>query len=370
VTVEPLPPEAVLASMRTALHAGAERMSPPVVQPLGQLLDLLGEGMRARVFAVEGAEDACLRPDFTVAVALEHLRRGSPGGRYAYEGPAFRAAPAGSDRPTEFLQLGVERIGEPGGERDDAEVAARAFFAAEAGGREDLQLVMGDLALFDAFCEGLGVAAPTRARLKQRMGAPEAFAAELERAPARGGEGGRLPRLLAGLPAEEAAGVLEELWAVAGVTPVGGRTPADIAARLAGRGQGAATGVSEAQRWLIARWTEIGGEPLAAIAQAMVLARRAGVDLHGRLESCAKRVAAMAAAGVSLERQRLDFGFGRPFGYYDGFLFEVRSDQLPDDAPVAAGGRYDGLLGRLRPGAEATAVGCMVRPGRAWRGNA
>lgn len=374
MTAEPPPPASVLEAMRAPLLGGAERVSPPVLQPLGLLLDLLGESMRARLFAVEGqgVEDACLRPDFTVAVAREHLAGGAAAGRYAYEGPAFRAAPAGSDRPTEFLQLGVERIGERGAERDDAEVAAQAFAAAAAGGRTDLSLVMGDLGLFDGFCAGLGVAERTRARLRQRMGAPEAFRAELERAPQAGrAEEGRLAGLLAALPEAEAAGVLEELWAVAGITPVGGRSPADIVARLAERGRdAAASGLDDAQRSLIARWTEIGGEPLAAIAQAMLLARRAGVDLHGRLEACARRVALLATAGVGLERMRLEFGFGRPFGYYDGFLFEVRSAALPDDAPVAAGGRYDGLLERLAPGEGATAVGCMVRPGRAWSGAA
>jgi ATP phosphoribosyltransferase regulatory subunit HisZ len=80
-----------------------------------------------------------------------------------------------------------------------------------------------------------------------------------------------------------------------------------------------------------------------------MLARRAGVSLDAQFESWARRVAALAAAGVELSAQRLCFGFGRPFGYYDGFLFEVRSAALAADAPVAAGGRYDGLLGRLQP---------------------
>lgn len=367
---EAAPPDAVLRAIRAPLEAGGgERADPPVLQPLGLLLDLLGEAMRGRLFTVggDGAEDACLRPDFTVAVAREHLRRGAAEGRYLYEGPAFRAAPAGSDRPREFLQMGVEGIGGSAAEREDAEIAAAAFHAAAAGGRADLELIMGELALFDAFCAGLGVAAPVRARLTRRLGAPDAFRAELERAPAVSVPGGRLAGMLAGLPAGEAAEVLEELWAMTGVTPVGGRPAAEIAGRLAERGR-APAGVSESQAALIGRWVEIGGEPLAAIAQAMVLARRAGVNLQGGLEACARRIAALATAGVELGRMRLHFGFGRPFGYYDGFLFEVRSAALPEDAPVAAGGRYDGLLGRLQPGAEATAVGCMVRPGRAWTG--
>jgi ATP phosphoribosyltransferase regulatory subunit len=357
----------VLQAIRAPLQAGAERVDPPVLQPLGLVLDLLGEAMRTRLFTVggEGAEDACLRPDFTVAVAREHLARGASSGRYLYEGPAFRAAPAGDERPQEFLQVGVERIGGEAAERDDAEIAIAAFRACEAGGRTDLRIVMGELGLFDAFCTGLGVASEVRARLRRRLGAAEAFRAELDRTPGPGTAGG-LAELLAGLSPEAAAEVLEELWSMTGVTPVGGRSAAEIAGRLAQRGRTA--GVSNSQAALIARWVEIGGEPLAAIAQAMVLSRRAGVDLHGRLEACARRVAALATAGIGLERMRLDFGFGRPFGYYDGFLFEVRSAALAEDAPLAAGGRYDGLLGRLQPGADAAAVGCMVRPSRAWLG--
>ena len=57
--------------------------------------------------------------------------------------------------------------------------------------------------------------------------------------------------------------------------------------------------------------------------------------------------------------------FGRAFGYYDGFLFDVVSAALGDDRPVAGGGRYDTLLVRLGSAHPSGAVGCMVRPGRA-----
>ena len=65
---------------------------------------------------------------------------------------------------------------------------------------------------------------------------------------------------------------------------------------------------------------------------------------------------------------RFATAFGRDFGYYDGMLFEVRSAALPEDQPVAAGGRYDGLPARLGARGATGAVGCMVRPARAWSG--
>jgi len=47
---------------------------------------------------------------------------------------------------------------------------------------------------------------------------------------------------------------------------------------------------------------------------------------------------------------------------------EVRSAALGPDRPVASGGRYDGLLARLGGATDARAVGCVVRPWRAFSG--
>jgi len=109
VRTEPPIPAETRAAIRAALTPGAEVVDAPILQPLGLLLDLAGEAMRARLFVVqaEGGAELCLRPDFTVAVARRHLEGGTAAGRYFYEGRAFRASPD-TDRPEEFVQMGVE----------------------------------------------------------------------------------------------------------------------------------------------------------------------------------------------------------------------------------------------------------------------
>jgi ATP phosphoribosyltransferase regulatory subunit len=171
------------------------------------------------------------------------------------------------------------------------------------------------------------------------------------------------------LPEAQAAEVVSELWATGGLRTVGGRTAADVARRLAQR-DGERESLSEGQRRWLERWTKIDGQPREALEAISDLAREAGAEMGAALQQASDRFARLQEAGVPADRQRLCAGFGRPFGYYDGFLFEVRSAALPTDEPVAAGGRYDGLLGRLQPGADAPAVGCMVRPYRAWSGAA
>jgi ATP phosphoribosyltransferase regulatory subunit len=379
ITLEPSCPEAVLAAIRAPFLAQDARLiDTPVMQPLALLLDLSGEAMRSRLFVVQadGIDEACLRPDFTIPVALAHMASGDGAATYRYEGKAFVTAPAGSGRPEEFLQIGLERLGGQGPKAEDAQLLTLAWRAASAGGRGDLTVALGDVSLFSGFVDALGLGASMAARLKRAFARPLSLKTELERAqssdpPPR--EGDHLASLLARLPEAEAAAALEELWAVAGIEPVGGRKAEEIVHRLAARAKDrAAPRLTAAQADLASRFLAIDDSPEAALAQIQALADEAGADLSAQLSDWSRRLEILEAGAAPLACMRLSPAFGRAFGYYDGFLFEVRSAALGAEAPLAAGGRYDSLLARLRAqsgaggGPVGGAAGCMVRPWRAW----
>ena len=252
----------------------------------------------------------------------------------------------------------------------DAAIAGLAWRAALAGERDDLTLEMGDIGLFRTFLAALGLPPPLVTRLDRAFRRPQSLRAELERAqtPAPAADGnGRIASMLADLPPDAAAEALQELWSLAGVQPVGGRSPAEIAHRLAERAEAArAPALSAADADKIARFLAISDQPVAALGAVGKLAKSAALETA--VEAWSARVAALMAEGASKQRMRLSTAFGRAFGYYDGFLFEARSMALGPDRPVAAGGRYDGLLARLGARRSAGAVGCMVRPWRAYAG--
>ena len=379
IALEPAVPREVLEAVRTPFMAGgAEPIDTPVMLPLAQVLDLAGEAMRARLFVVQadGIDEACLRPDFTIPVASAHLALDRAEGRYVYEGKAFQVAPPGSDRAEEFVQVGLEMLGRRAPRAADGEALHLAWRAAEAGGRKDLRATLGDIGLFAGFVDGLGLDPGTAARLKRAFLRPGKMAAELARAQSSDGgvrEGDKVAELLAGLPEAQAAAALEELWTLAGIEPVGGRGAAEIVRRLAERANSrSAPRLSAAQGELITRFLAIEGRPQAALDQAEALAREAGADLDGLWADWAERLNLLADAGLPDAALTLAAGFGRPFGYYDGFLFAVWSEALGPDEPVAAGGRYDSLLtrmgGKTSEAGAASAVGAMVRPARAWNG--
>jgi ATP phosphoribosyltransferase regulatory subunit len=371
-------PADVLDAIRAPFRAAdGERLEAPIVQPLSLFLDLAGEAMRERLFIVQSpnGEEACLRPDFTILAAKAHIEGGSASGRYVYEGHAFRVAPAGAGRSEEFLQIGLEVFDDADPIEADAGMAALAWTAATAGGRSDLTLLLGDVALFGAFVDSLGVPGALASRLKRSFASPRRLRAELDGArredrPApRGNE--RLAGLLAALPETEAAAVLTEIWALAGIEPIGGRSPAEIAHRLADRARLVETPrLTAVQADRIASFLAIADAPPGALAAVARLAGDGAATLEAALGAWERRLAAMTALGVPAGRLRLSTAFGRALGYYDGALFEVRSDALGPDAPAAAGGRYDSLPTKLGGPSGARAVGCVVRPGRAWIGGA
>jgi ATP phosphoribosyltransferase regulatory subunit len=371
----PIPAEVLEAVRAPFLDSPAHLLDAPVLQPLGQLLDLAGETLRERLFVVQTADagpEACLRTDFTLSALNAHLASGRPSGRYFYSGHVFRVAPVGSDRPEEFPQIGIEAFepGEPA--LADAQMAAMAWRSAMAGGRDDLTLIMGDVGLFSAVVDALDLAPPLAARLKRAFSSPRKLRAELESAvngDAAPTGGQRLGALLAGLPEAEATTVLEDSWARAGIEPVGGRSAEEIVHRLGERAALAkAPRLTPAEADLFGRFMSITGEPEAALAAVAALMGEASGALDAGRAAWARRVEAMGAAGVPRTAVHFSAAFGRAFGYYDGVVFEVRSQSLGQDQPVAAGGRYDGLPGKLGASLTTGAVGCMVRPGRAWAG--
>lgn len=357
-------PGSVLDSIRAPFAAA--RGAPaetPLAEPLGVYLDLAGEALRERLFLVQSPEreDRCLRPDFTVGIAKAHIISGASSGRYVYEGMAFRVAPPGSTRSEQFRQIGLEAFESVDPALADVEAVLLAWRAALAGARDDLSVMMGDVALFGAFLGAIGVAGPAMARLTAALSRPARLERELTDEITS--KASPLAELLVGLEEAKAVAVLEEIWGLAGIEPVGGRGAADVVHRLASRAPDTlAYRVSDEARALIRQYLSIDGEPAAALDAISRLAR--GAALEKALTLWKQRLSAMSE--IPADRMRFAAGFHRPFGYYDGLLFEVRSAALGEDQPVAAGGRYDSLLARLGHPAAIGAVGCMVRPGRAW----
>lgn len=373
MNTEPPVPDDVLAAIRAPfVQAQARRVDPAVIQPLNVLLDLAGEAMRVRLFVVqdEGGREACLRPDFTVAVVRDHVAAGADDGRYLYEGKAFRVAPPGAPagHPEEFVQIGLEAFTDKAQPYDMAQFPLLAWRAAQAGGRGDLALHIGDVGLFQAFLADIGVASALAARLQRLLTQSGELDAELVRAQQPAPRPGHpLAASLAELPQDDAVAALETYWAENDLPRVGGRDAAEIVMRLRRRAEEARVPpLGRDQADLIARYLEIASPLTQALTRVRDLAR--GPALDAKLADWEALPTALEAGGAPLDRAFFSAKIASPFSYYDDFLFDITSEALGPSRPVASGGRYDALLTQLGGSRGQRAAGCMVRPARAWAG--
>ncbi|MDH3667123.1 MAG: ATP phosphoribosyltransferase regulatory subunit [Paracoccaceae bacterium] len=338
------------------------------------LIDLYGEDIRARAFLFPGiggpggSDEMCLRPDFTVPVVRAHSARGwDRAARYAYQGPVFRRQDPGSTRPTEYLQAGIENLGDPDAAVADAEVLALIRRALEAAGAGPIEISTGDLGIAFALLDALPMPPRRCHQLRRHFWRPARFHELVEEAVAGpSAPGATRARLIAAATGPEPDRAVAVLAEAAG-QPIGLREVDEITARARALAEAAGEPPMPAEHAeLIETALSIKGPAGNALARLRALTDAAGVDITPALDRFEARLEALDQAGLDAARMPFDAAFGRNLEYYEGFVFEVTardgSGARPDLPPLAGGGRYDAMTQRLGAARPIPAVGGMIRP--------
>jgi ATP phosphoribosyltransferase regulatory subunit len=352
------------ALLSSFAQAGYIRAEPAILQPAEPFLDLSGEDIRKSLYLTTdpGGEELCLRPDLTIPVACDYLRSsraGQPAG-FSYLGPVFRYR---GGRSNEFLQAGIESFGRQDRAAADAEMLALALQATSAVGLTDVEIRTGDVALFNALIDALGLYPVWRRRLIKDFNRKVSLAEDIERltlatAPGRNEYEGVLAAL-AGSDRKAALALVTDLMSIAGTTNVGGRSVSEIADRFLEQSTLKGGALPRDALKTIKQFLAISGDPDEAVAQLRALAGEAKLDIHAAIDQLESRVGFMAARGIDTKAARFSTAFGRGLDYYTGFEFELHGKGNGVE-PLVAGGRYDGLMTQLGSATPIAAVGFSV----------
>ena len=341
---------------------GAAMAETAIILPAEPYLDTAGEALRRRIFLTrgEGGENLCLRPDFTIPVCMRHIAEGADlPRRYSYRGPVFRQRAGG---PGEFVQAGIEDLGEENRATADARAVADALASLETCGisLDSLDVILGDQGLFEAVLRALGLPEGWQRRLIRTFGHDGQLRAALEnlsRGP-EGALGGVAPDLL-DLARDREEGALTRLIRIrmeeAGLPLHSGRSPGEIAARLIEKVAVAEARLGEGPLQLLETFLAIDcplGEAGDRLAELM---GTVGLDLGRAMTAFQTRNLALQAANVDLADVTYRAAFGRPIDYYTGLVFEAREKGAED--PLVGGGRYDRLMTILGADTPIPAVG-------------
>jgi ATP phosphoribosyltransferase regulatory subunit len=349
--------------LQSFAEAGYERAEPAVLQPAEPFLDLSGEDIRRSLYLTTdpSGEELCLRPDLTIPVARDYLtspRAGQPAG-FSYLGPVFRYR---GGRPSEFLQAGIESFGRQDRAAADAEMLALALKATHAAGA-DVEIRTGDVALFIALIDALGLYPVWRRRLIKDFNRKITLDQDMERltvasSTTRNEYEGVLAAL-AGSDRKAALALVTDLMSIAGASAVGGRTVAEIADRFLEQSTLKGGALPRNALNLIKRFLGISGTPMEAITALRSLAVDASLDIATAIDQLEARIGFMAKQGIDTAKVRFATAFGRGLDYYTGFEFELHRKGNGIE-PLVAGGRYDGLLSQLGAAAPIPAVGFSI----------
>lgn len=356
--------DAVLELFKTAGH---DHVSPPILQPADVFLDLTGEDIRRRLFLTNGTDgaDLCLRPDFTIPVCRLHLAGGSSAlpAAYYYNGPVFRQRPDGLG---EIPQLGAESLGRTDIAETDADMLALSIKALETFGLSDCSIRIGDEALFASVLANLDLPTVWRRRLRDLFGETDKLKAAIERMSGSNStddDNSRDVRLgflsaLEGTAPEAAHAVVEDLLSIAGISAVGGRTPAEIADRFLEQAALAnGTGGHDRAAEILSAYLDLKADGSGSVALLRKFAKDFGLDLNEAVTAFEQRLSALNDKGVDPSRLSFAAEFGRRLDYYSGFVFEIHSASDRVEGPLVGGGRYDKLVTLLGAGQDVPATG-------------
>ncbi len=327
----------------------------PMLLPANPFFDLAGEEFGRRLLLTNGVNDVeyCLRPEFTLPIAIEFLASKKTCANIGYIGKIFRQRANG---PSEFLQAGIEFLGQ---ENRNETLEQMFDFAVSATKVYNIkpQILLGSVEIFESILEQINIAKVWLPRIRHRFGHADAMSRLLERlsdphgaSAGAGGSTGSLP-----WKEDELISVISDQMIAAGLSLTGSRTPQEIANRYFEKQQLNASTVPSEIIGFLQNYLNINGEANSALEQINILANDFSLDLQAPLNRLLDQIALLKNE-QGLEEILFDASFSPALDYYTGIVFELKNN----NETLASGGEYNRLLERLGAATQINATGCSL----------
>ena len=330
----------------------AQRIEPAALLPADVLIDLYGEDIRARAYTttdpVEG--ELMLRPDFTVPVVQMFAQSGKQSADYVYAGPVWRRQIPGSQRPTEYLQVGYESFGETKEPLAEARIFS-AFSRALEG--VSVQPTTGDVSLLFSAIDSLDTTERRKAALRRHVWRPVRFERLLKRFSTVENQTSARQNLLVAVDLKNVENMVEKSSEFVGLRSISEIIErADVLSTEAKTPRLTQEECNKIQTILALKTN---------VAEAADALRNIAPELKSSIQNLADRADAMRDEGLEPQEISFEASYGlKTMEYYDGFVFGFRAQNRPDLPQIAQGGRYDAMTAIL--GAKSPAIGGIVRP--------
>ncbi len=330
---------------------GAVLSNPAMLLPANPFFDLAGEEFGRRLLLTNGAndEDYCLRPDFTLPIAMDFLRDGGDeqGRAFSYLGSIFRQRAQG---PVEFTQAGIEFLGQ---KNRDETLENTLNFALKALEIYDIKpdILLGSVEVFESLLKVIDIPQVWLPRIRHRFGQPKAMNRLLDRL-------GKPQAPIADLKAQNREALITKItdqMMADGLSLTGSRSPEEIANRYFEKQQLAATPVSAKTLEILRAYLAIKGDASDSLHEIEALAKEYNLDIFAPLKRLTKHIEFLKAQN-QVSSIKFDASFSPRLDYYTGIVFQM----IFNSKTIASGGEYNRLLERLGAKKQMNATGCAI----------
>ena len=352
------------------INKGYTFFNPAMTIPADIVMNFMGEDVRSRLLFTSSpsGDELCLRPDFTLPLAISYINNEVQANKFVYDGYAFRF-PSINEKTRycpEFRQIGIENFGDKNKIDVEGDVISQACEILSSFYDDHLEIKISDISMFYQLLNHLKIDTHLFNRVR-RLYWRGLSATEIKDS---------IKKIInTRFDAKPNFDLIEEyknnnLSSIALIQKLtgsddlsifSGRQPDDIVKSYIDKSELInGTAINNTVIEQITEFLSIKGDIPRVIQLLDKFQKKYHIDFVEGIENLENRVKILKKNQIAKGMIEFNATLSRKVEYYTGLIFEIRTKNENKNEPIAIGGRYDKIFEELGSTDPIPAVGCSI----------
>lgn len=352
------------------INKGYTFCNPAMTIPADIVMNFMGEDVRNRLLFTSspGGDELCLRPDFTLPLAISYINNELQANKFVYDGYAFRF-PSINEKTRycpEFRQIGIENFGDKNKIDAEGDVISQAYEILSSFYDDHLEIKISDISMFYQLLDHLNIDTHLFNRFRRLywrgLSATEIKDSIKKIINTRFDIKPRLD-LIEEYKNNNLSSIafIQKLAGSDDLSVFSGRQPDDIVKRYIDKSELSNNNtINDTVIEQITEFLSIKGN-ISKITQLLDnFQKKYHIDFAEGIENLENRIKILRKNQIPTDMIEFNATLSRKVEYYTGLVFEVRMKNKNKNEPIAIGGRYDKIFEQLGSKDPIPAVGCSI----------
>lgn len=352
------------------INKGYTFCNPAMTIPADIVMNFMGEDVRNRLLFTSspGGDELCLRPDFTLPLAISYINNELQANKFVYDGYAFRF-PSINEKTRycpEFRQIGIENFGDKNKIDAEGDVISQAYEILSSFYDDHLEIKISDISMFYQLLDHLNIDTHLFNRIRRLywrgLSATEIKDSIKKIINTRFDIKPRLD-LIEEYKNNNLSSIafIQKLAGSDDLSVFSGRQPDDIVKRYIDKSElSNNNAINDTVIGQITEFLSIKGN-ISKITQLLDnFQKKYHIDFAEGIENLENRIKILRKNQIPTDMIEFNATLSRKVEYYTGLIFEVRMKNKNKNEPIAIGGRYDKIFEQLGSKDPIPAVGCSI----------